>query len=128
MARKGGAVQAEPNGDTALPNSVGTVRRPLEKPESVGTLTVPETQEIKERRRLIEEMAKAIVDKQKVLGLLRNEHTKFLQGLLSDRGLSLNDDYNVDSDSGLIYRTAKYVAPESVSIEETEPVVIDPKD
>lgn len=84
----------------------GRIMTPLDKPEIAGTLEFLEVTEIKERRRLIEKQQDTITDDQKILRLLQNEQQRFLQTLILSRGLSLSDDFNVDSDSGVILRTA----------------------
>jgi hypothetical protein len=124
MARKEAVVPEAGNGTKAIPNAAGTIRQPLDKPEPVANLAYAEVSEIKERRRLIEKVATDIVDQQKVLGLLRNEQTKYLQGLLEQRGLPMQDDYNVDSEAGVIMRIARYVEPDSVVLTETEPIAV----
>lgn len=116
---------------------MGSARQPLAQPEQVGSISVAEAAEIRERRRLREKQELDVKDfetrllaeqtelddKRKVLTLLRVEHEQFLQRLLRDRGLPMDDDYNINSESGLIFRTARSVPtmpPEIV--EQTKPV------
>lgn len=101
----------------------GGLREQLRQPEVVADLSHPEVTEIKERRRLIEKHAEYVTDQQKILRLLQSEQTSFLQRVVTSKGLSLNDEYNLDTDAGVIIRTAKaVVAPEPVELPtEAEP-------
>lgn len=100
-------------------------RRPLPQPEQAGTIGVGEAAEIRERNRLIEQQQKAVKAKQdeandaaKMLTLLRMESGSFLQSLCRERGLNLDDTYNVESESGIIWRTAIGVPESEMAIKE----------
>jgi hypothetical protein len=114
---------------------VGQARKPLAEPEQVGTISVAEAGEIRERKRLREKYEADLKAKQdelsdvaKVVTLLRVENEQFLQRLLRDRSLPLEDDYNVQSETGLIWRTAEAIRPREVTIEETTPVAVSASD
>lgn len=117
------------NGRTPA-GAMGTARQPLSDPEQAGTISVAEAAEIRERKRLREKYEADLKAKQdeandiaKIITLLRMENEQFLTKLLRDRDLNLDDDYNVMSESGLIWRTAIGIQPAEVTVEDTEPEV-----
>ena len=78
------------------------MRKPLDQPEQVGSISVAEASEIRERKRLREKYEADFKSKQdelgdiaKVITLLRVENEQFLQKLLRDRNLTDANDYNV---------------------------------
>lgn len=96
-------------------NTAG-MKEPLKQPEVAADLTVAEASEIKERKRLIDKQIDEVNDANKVLALLRIENQRFLQTLIANKNLPSGDDYNLDSEGGVILRTARAVAldPEPV--------------
>ena len=119
------------NGRTpaAMPSSAGALRRTLDQPEQVGSISVAEAAEIRERKRLREKYETDFQAKQdelgdiaKVITLLRVENEQYLQKLLRERSLSAANDYNVQSESGIIWCTAVPASAEDVHIEETEEI------
>lgn len=105
----------------AVATEMGSAREQLRQPETAAELTVAETSEIKERRRLIEKVTEDVSDRQKVLQLLRVEQQRFLQTLITSKGLSLADDFNIDAENGVVWRTAKSV-PMAPQVVEDVPV------
>lgn len=105
-----------------LPVDLGTIRKPLERPEKAADLTHAQVTELKERRRLLESYETQANDIIKVVQLLRSEYQKTAQTLIEQSGLSRDDDYNIDTDGGVIWRTATYVPlePETISEEVVE--------
>lgn len=99
--------------DTA--SDSGSFRQTLDKPEAVASLSVAEASEIKERKRLIENEMLKFSDFQKIIALLRAEQTRYLQSLIQSKGLSLADDYNVDSDGGVIMLVARNIDPSTAT-------------
>lgn len=117
------------NGKSPSPSGTGIVRQPLKEPEQVGSISVAEAAEIRERRRLREKYEADMKVKQdeiqdiaKVLTILRLENESYLQKLLRERGLKMDDDYNVQSDTGVIWRTAVSVEPVSEIETDAEPM------
>jgi len=116
---------------------MGMVREPLNPPEEVGSISVAEAAEIRERRRLSESIQAQVKAKQdelndlmKIGTVIRTEHRSYLEGLCRARGLDTRDDYNIETESGVILRTARSIeAPLPPVIEETteaEPVAAEP--
>jgi hypothetical protein len=101
---------------------MGTAREQIQQPELAAELTVAETTEIKERKRLIEKESENLLDQQKVLQLLRIEQQRYLQSLITGKGLSLADDFNLDAEAGVIWRTARAV-PMTSQVVDDVPVV-----
>lgn len=108
---------------------LGAARKPLAEPVQVGQISVAEAGEIRERKRLrdlYEEQLKAKQDElgdiAKVVTLLRIENEQYLQRLLRDRNLPMDDDYNVQSETGIIWRTAVAAKPAEVEVVDTKPV------
>jgi hypothetical protein len=101
---------------------MGSAREQLTQPELAAELTVAETTEIKERKRLIEQEAERLLDQQKILQLLRMEQQRYLQSLITGKGLSLADDFNLDAEAGVVWRTARAV-PMSPQVVDDAPVV-----
>lgn len=95
--------------------TMGSVREPLRQPESAAQLTVSEASEIRERKRLIEDATTRAVDAGKIVQLLRNEHMQYLQTLVKSKGLDLSDEFNIDSDAGVVWRTARAATPEAMA-------------
>ena len=100
----------------AVAPDMGIAREQLRQPEQAAELSVAEASEIKERKRLIEKVSGEVSDQQKVLQLLRVEQQRFLQALITSKGLSLDDDFNLDPDGGVVWRTARAVemAPQPI--------------
>ena len=102
-------------------------REKVDPPETAATITVAEAGEIRERKRLMERLGEKVKAKQdelndlvKIAQLMRIEHQQYLTSICRSYGLDLNDDYNVESESGVIWRTSR---PAKVAaIEETAPV------
>lgn len=101
----------------------------LDPPEQAGTISVAEAAEIRERTRLLEAQQKLLTEKQdevndiaKMATLLRMESMAYVKNLCQDRGLDLRDDYNVQSESGIIWRTAS--APPAI-LEDTAPAPVE---
>lgn len=113
---------------------MGTISQPIDPPEQAGTISVGEAAEIRERKRLIEAAQDRfkvtqddLADQAKIIQLLRVENRKYLESLCETRGLDLRDGYDVASESGIIWRTAKAVeattaVAESVPVTPEEPV------
>ena len=108
--------------EAPAPQAVGYAREPLRQPEAAAQVSVAEAAEIKERKRLIDAASVAASDAQKVLQLLRNENLQFLQSLVKAKSLAPEDEYNVDSDAGIIWRTARLVVPTVIEQVQGEPV------
>lgn len=113
------------------PPDMGSARRPLAQPERVGSISVAEAGEIRERKRLREKYEDELKAKQdelsdisKIVTLLRVENEQYLQRLLRERDLPLDDDYNVQSETGDIWRTAAAVHMKELSAHDTSPVAI----
>lgn len=106
---------SKPKAEVTQPET-GSFSEPLDPPEQAGTISVAEAAEIRERKRLIEAaqdrlkaMQEEASDLSKTIQLLRVENRAFLESLCRARGLSLQDGYNVESDTGVIWRTARFI-------------------
>lgn len=106
----------KPAPKNVLPAELGTVRKQLDRPEKAADLTVAQVTELKERKRLVEQYEKEASDLVKVVQLLRSEYQKIAIQLIKDHNLNEGDDHNLDTENGVIWRTATYVpvTPESL--------------
>jgi hypothetical protein len=103
-----------------VPEDLGTVRKPLDKPQHAADLTVAQVTELKERRRLLERFENEANDAFKVVQLLRGEYQKTAMQLIESHGLDRNDDHNIDTDNGVIWRTATYVPVKAEEVKDVE--------
>jgi hypothetical protein len=96
--------------------SLGFARQNLDQQEEAGAISIAEAAEIKERTRLItaqdeliQKKRQELADLSTIRAILGMEKDQFLLGLLERHGLDTRDGYNVQSDTGTIWRVAKSV-------------------
>jgi len=100
--------------------NMGAFHRQLEEPEVVGEISAAEAKEIKTLNELQERLTKDAQHAQRVMQVAAMHRMEFLRNLISQRGLALEDLYNVDDDTGQIKRTHELVKPQ-LEVVEDEP-------
>jgi hypothetical protein len=97
---------------------MGTFHRQLEEPEVVGEISAAEAKEIKTLNDLQERLVKDAQHAQRVMQVAGMHRMEFLRNLITQRGLPIDDLYNVDDDTGQIKRTHELVKPQREVVED----------
>jgi hypothetical protein len=92
--------------------AVGSFHRQLRQPEQVGEISAAEAREIKVLNELLKKLEDETKQAQQVLVVTTNYRLQYLQGLIKARNLAADDLYNINDDTGLIFRTHELAQPE----------------
>lgn len=102
------------NGTNKQAAPVGTLRRTLQEPKVVGEVTIAELNEIRERSRLIDTVAKQIdefnvkvLDASRIRALLDFERSRSMVEICKSHGLPEDNEYRIDTTSGTILLVAE---------------------
>jgi hypothetical protein len=104
-----------------MPPDMGRFHRQLPERMLVGEISAAEAREIKTLNDLVTETQKDLQHAQRVAQVVQMHRLTFLRSLIEQRGLDAADLYNIDDDSGSIWRTHELVTPLLEAVPDADP-------